>query len=121
MKQASLKLKSYANNVNANVHIIDNGNLQQRILKIMLWVLGILALFYVFLLASMVFNIVERKALEGHALTLSNDVGNLELEYLSVSQKVDLNLAYSLGFKEIKTTFATRKTVGSINIAKNEI
>ena len=48
------------------------------------------------------FNIVERKALEGRALTLSNEVGNLELEYLSVSQKVDLNLAYSLGFKETK-------------------
>jgi hypothetical protein len=117
MKQASLKLKSYANNVN----IIDNGNLQKRILSIMLWTLSILALFYVFLLGNMVFNIIERKALEAHALTLSNDVGSLELEYLSVSQKVDLNLAYSLGFKEIKTTFATRKALGSISIAKNEI
>ena len=69
----------------------------------------------------MVFNIVERKALEGRALTLSNEVGNLELEYLSVSQKVDLNLAYSLGFKETKKTFANRKALGSISIAKNEI
>ncbi|MCX6751483.1 MAG: hypothetical protein NT161_01805 [Candidatus Nomurabacteria bacterium] len=117
MKQASLKLKSYANNVN----IIDNGNLQKRILDIMLWTLGALILCYVFFLGNMVFNIVERKALEERALTLSNEVGNLELEYLSVSQKVDLNLAYSLGFKEIKKTFAARKALGSINIAKNEI
>ena len=117
MKQASLKLKSYANNVN----IIDNGNLQKRILSIMLSVLGVLALFYFFLLANMIFNIIERKSLEGRALALSNEVGNLELEYLSVSQKVDLNLAYSLGFKETKTTFATRKALGSIDIAKNEI
>ena len=117
MKQASLKLKSYANNVN----IIDNGNLQGQILNIMLWVLGSIALFYVFLLGSMVFNIIGRKALEGRALALSNDVGNLELKYLSESQKVDLNLAYSLGFKEIKTTFAARRPLGSINIVKNEI
>jgi hypothetical protein len=117
MKTASLKLKSYANNVS----IIDNGNLQKRILNIMLWMLFALMGFYVFFLGNMVFNIVERKALEGRALVLSNEVGSLELEYLSMSKKIDLDLAYSLGFKEIKTKFATRKTLGSINIAKNEI
>ena len=117
MKQASLKLKSYANNVN----IIDNGNLQKRILNIMLYTIGALALCYVLILGNMVFNIVERKALEGHALTLSNEVGDLELEYLAVSQKVNLSLAYSLGFKDTKAKFATRKPIGSISIAKNEI
>lgn len=117
MKQASLKLKSYASNVN----IVDNGNLQKRILNIMLWTLGTLALLYVFLLGNMVFNIIGRRTLETRALTLSNDVGSLELEYLSLSQKVDLDLAHSLGFKETKATFATRKALGSINIAKNEI
>ncbi|MCM2339480.1 MAG: hypothetical protein NDI62_03460 [Burkholderiales bacterium] len=117
MKQASLKLKNYASNVN----IIDNGNLQRRILNMMLFVLGGLALFYVFLLGNMVFNIVERKALEVHALNLQNEVGNLELEYLSKTEKIDLDLAYSLGFKEIKTKFATRKALGSIKVAKNEI
>jgi len=118
MKQASLKLKNYASNVN----IIDNGDLQRRVLNIMLWILGILIFFYVFFLGNMVFNIVERKALEERTLTLSNEVGNLELEYLSISQKVDLNLAYSLGFKDTKAKYATRKTsLGSINIAKNEI
>ncbi|MFA4975106.1 MAG: hypothetical protein WC839_00205 [Candidatus Paceibacterota bacterium] len=117
MKEVSLKLKSFAGNVN----IIDNGNLQRRILYTMLYVLAGLAFFYVFLLGNMIFNIVERKTLESHALTLQNEVGNLELEYLSLSQKVDLNLAYSLGFKETKTKFATRKALGSISIAKNEI
>lgn len=117
MKQASLKLKSYANNVN----IIDHGNLQGRLLHLMLWTLGALALCYVLLLGSMVFNIVERKSLDTYARTLSNEVGNLELKYLSEAQKVDLNLAYSLGFKDIKKTYATRQKFGSISIAKNEI
>jgi len=117
MRQASLKLKSYASNVN----IVDSGNLQRRILHIMFLTFGVLALLYVFLLGNTVFNIVERKALETRVHTFVNDVGNLELEYISMSKKVDLNLAYSLGFKEIKTQFATRKTFGSIKIAKNEI
>lgn len=117
MRQASLKLKSYTSNVN----IINNGNLRKNILNIMLWTVGILAFCYIFFLGNMVFNIVERKSLEVYAHTLSNDVGELELEYLSLSQKIDLNLAYSLGFQEVKTKFATRKTLGSISIAKNEI
>jgi hypothetical protein len=117
MKQASLKIKSYTSNVN----IVDNSNLQRRILNIMLSMLGVLALSYFLLLGSMVFNIVERKSLEKHAYTLTNEVGDLELSYFDLSHQIDLDLAYSLGFKEIKTKFATRKTLGSINIAKNEI
>lgn len=117
MKQMSLKFKNYASNVN----IVDNGNLQKRVLYIMLWTLGIMIGLYVFFLGNMVFNIVERKALEGYARNLESEVGDLELNYLSLSQKVDLDLAYSLGFKEIKTKFATRKALGSIEIAKNEI
>ncbi len=117
MKQASLKLKSYASNVN----IIDNGNLQRRILHIMLWMLLTLSLFYVFFLGNIVFNIVGRKALETRAYTLATEVGDLELNYLSLAQKIDLNLAYSLGFRETKPKFAVRKAIGSINVAKNEI
>ncbi len=118
MKKAGKKLKSYATN---NVNIIDSGNLSRRILVSMLWALGLLGLIYVLILGNMVFNIVERKALENKVSSLSNDVGNLELEYLSESKKVDLNLAYSMGFKEVKAKFATRRTLGSLSIAKNEI
>lgn len=117
MKQATLKLKNYTSNVN----IIDNDNLHRRILNSMFLVVAVLAFVYILLLGSMVFNIVERKSLEGYARDLSSEVGGLELEYLSESQKIDLNLAYSLGFKETKANFATRKALGSISLAKNEI
>jgi len=118
-KKVNLKIKNYRTNVN----IIDNGNLRNRILHTMLFTLGMLALFYVFLLGSMVFNIVERKTLQVYDRSLSSEVGNLELEYLSLSQKIDLDLAYSLGFREIETDFVMRKALGSsgISIAKNEI
>lgn len=117
MKQASLKLKNYANNVT----IVNNGNLHGMILHLMLFAIFALALVYVLVLGNMVFNIVERKSMESKAHALSNEVGDLELQYLSISQKIDLNLAYSLGFKETKTKFAVRKPLGSISMAKNEI
>lgn len=121
MRQASLKFKMYMGNVN----IIDNNNLSNRIFHMMLASFGVLALCYVFILANMVFNIIARKSLEKEVLSISNEVGNLELSYLDLSNKVDLNFSHTLGFREIKPTYAVRKTLGfgyPINTSKaNEI
>jgi len=126
MRQATLKLKSYASNVN----IINNYDMQKRIFNMMLWSLGILAFVYVLILGNMVFNIVERRVLEADARNLSSEIGELELQYLSASDKIDLALAESLGFKEVKTKFATRKalgyrsigeSIGSTKLATNEL
>lgn len=108
MRQASLKLKMYMGNVN----IIDNNNLQHRIFHIILMSFGALALAYILILGNMVFNIIERRSFEKQALSLSNEVGDLELVYLSLSNKVDLPLSYSLGFKETKPKFAIRQAFG---------
>lgn len=114
----SLQLKTRIQNVN----IIDNNiEVQKVIFNTMLGILGGLALLYVLILGNMVANIVQRKTLEKEALTLSNEVGNLELSYLSVSNSVDLPLSLSMGFKQTKATFATRKSLGSLKLANNEI
>ena len=109
MRQATLKLKKNIQNVN-----ITNNNIgvQQLILKAMLSTLVALALFYVLILGNMVFNIVQRKNLEKNELTLSSQVSNLELSYLSVSSSVDVTLSSSMGFKAIPVNYATRKSLG---------
>lgn len=66
---------------------------------------------YVLFLGNMIDNIMERKNLEALAYTLSSEVRDLELTYLSMSSNVDLDLSHSLGFKEIQTTFATHKSL----------
>ena len=118
MKKATIKIKRNIQNVN-----ITNNNIeiQKIILKIMLSILVALALLYVFILGNMVFSIVERKALEQKELSLSNEVAGLELSYLSVSSSVDMTLSSSMGFKETKAAFATRKSLGSLKLASNEI
>lgn len=90
-------------------------------LRIMLWSFGVLALWYVFLLGNMVMNIVERRSLEKETFSLSNEVRDMELVYLSMSNNIDLAFSHSIGFKETAAKFATRKSLGSIKIAKNEI
>ncbi len=121
MRQVSLKIKSYAGNLNGAVSIVNNGNLQRRILNSMLLSLGVLAVCYVLLLGSMILNIVERKTLEASARSLSNEVSALELNYLSMSNKIDPSLGASLGFKEQEVKYATRKSLGSVKITNNEI
>lgn len=112
-----------------SVGVINYG-LEKLSLNIIFCSFGILAFFYVFLLGNMVKNIVERQSLETNVRALTNEVRNLEVSYFSMSKDIDLTLSYSLGFKETKATFATRKTLGyrpasesfgSVKISQNDL
>jgi len=118
MRQATLQFKTRIENAS-----ITNNNLEVRkiVLNTMLAILAALAFWYVLIIGNMVFNIAERRTLEKEALALTNEIGNLELSYLSISGSVDLALSSSMGFKETKATFATREALGSLNLDKNEI
>ncbi len=117
MNTASIKIKSYVDSAKN----IDGSNLQARILDTMLFTIVILAIFYFLFLANMIWNIVERKSLENYASALSSEVGELELEYIALSERVDLSFAHSLGFEETEAKFANRKAFGSVGMVNNEI
>jgi hypothetical protein len=109
MKKATIKLKRNIQNVN-----ITNNNIETNrvILNMMLATLALLAMLYFMFLGNMVFNIVQRKNLEKQELSLSSQVGNLELSYLSVSNSVDIALSSSMGFKATQVNYAVRKSLG---------
>ena len=117
MRTIAIKMRGYATGVN----IVNNNNMEKRILNMLFISIGILAVLYIFILGTMVFNIIGRKTAEATERTLSNQVATLELQYLSASNKVDLSLSHSLGFTETKAVYATRKALGTLAIAKNEI
>lgn len=113
MTTQSLKLKT---------NIINNNDIQKRIFHSMIYTIIFLAVCYVLLLGSMVWNIVARKNIELQATTLGTQVSSLELQYLDLSGKVDLNMAYAMGFKEINKSFAKRQaSLGSVIVAQNEL
>jgi hypothetical protein len=119
MKDITSKINIYT----SNAGIMQN-DVERLTLKFILWSFGVLGLVYLILLGTMVSNIVQRKSLEANARILSNEVSDLELSYLSMSNNVDLNLSHTLGFKETKTIFATRKSIGllpTIKTAQNDI
>jgi len=127
MKTLAIKINTYRTTVN----IVNNDNLRGNIFNFMIVIFGALALCYIVFLGNTVFNIVERQYLAKEVQTLSNRVSGLELEYISLSNKVDLSLATSLGFQESNIKkYTTRKPLGyktasnildSIKLAKNEI
>lgn len=116
MKQISSKLNLYVRDTS-----IINNDIERVAFRFILGSFGALALLYVFLLGNMVRDIVERRSLEINARALSNEVRNLELTYLSMSNDVDLTLSYSMGFQEIKPTFATRKSLGNVRTPQNDL
>ena len=107
MKTISSKLNMYVTGVS-----VVNNNIEKLLFNIILCFFGVLALLYFLFLGNMVKNIIERKSFEANASTLSNQVRDLELTYLSMSNNIDLPLSYSMGFQETKTVFATRKALG---------
>lgn len=107
MRQISLKInmpvKSLSIFSNASSGVLFNS---------IIFCFAALSVLYVVFLGSMVKDIIARRGLEVSARVLSNEVNDLELTYLSMSSSVDLPFSYSLGFKETKPVFATRKSIG---------
>lgn len=121
MRTMSLKFNTYVRNIN-----VVNNNIDKLAFNSIIWTFGVLAILYILCLGNMVKNIVERKSIESKVSALSNEVQNLELTYLSMSNSVDLELSHSMGFKEAKTVFATHKSIGfkssdGVKLAQNEL
>lgn len=118
MKKINQKIKNYS----VNVNVVNNNNLQKRMVNYLFIAFGALALFYFLILMNMVWNIMERKSLQADARNLSNEVGSLELKYLALSGQIDIDMSKKMGFFEVKPTFAkSSNTLGSIAKVTNEI
>jgi len=117
MKKVDKKIKNYVGNVN----VVNNTSVHKKMIQYMIVVLGVLAFMYVLLLGNMVWNIVERKSLQSETYNLASDVGALELEYLALSSEVDVDMSLAMGFREVKTSYTTVKSLGSLARVSNEI
>jgi|SRR3989344_3412584 len=91
------------------------------------WILfSIFTLFfflYIYFIANVVFNIVERRSFNFEALALSTKIAEMEVLYLNKSRDINLEKASELGFFEpISVGFASRPTITRVNTKSlNEI
>lgn len=87
--------------------------LQQHTEKRIFW--GLVALIvclvssYIYFVNRTVFTIVKRQNMEKEISTLNSHIGELESKYISTKNSIDLDLAYSLGYKDVaQTKYVTR-------------
>ncbi|PCI20016.1 hypothetical protein COB64_02910 [Candidatus Wolfebacteria bacterium] len=85
---------------------------KKRLFIVLSFFVVLFAVTYMFLIASSVGNIVERKNLENEVRSITSTIGELELEYLSITNTIDIKYAKTLGFVEPSSTYyASRATL----------
>lgn len=76
--------------------------------------------FYMYFINTTVRNVVAAQNLEAKISALNLSISNKEFKYISSRNSVTLNLAYSMGFKDIQSkTYITEKSTKSVSILSN--
>ena len=93
------------------IEIVQNTNTQRILFRVLVSSIIVLSVVYVYLIGSITFNVIARKSLENTARSLSSQISQLELNYLSDANKIDKNYATSLGYVDVNhNIFATRES-----------
>ena len=97
-------------------------NTEKNIFWTLIGILFFCAIFYMYSINVTIRNVVARQNFENKVVDLSLSVGNDEFQYITLRNGVTLQLAYSLGFKDVKEkTYVSKKTVGYVSQSTNEI
>lgn len=93
--------------------------LQMNREKTIFWtLLGVLLLccgFYMYCINATVHNVVLRQNFENESSNLTLAIGSEEFKYISKRNTITMELAYSMGFKEVTDkTFITKKSTKEV-------
>ena len=97
-----------------NQIVNDNGT-RKQIFRVLVGASVILSICYVYFIGSITFSIVARKTLESTMRETASRVSTLEVEYLVLSNKIDIPTGLSRGFVDPSSTiFATRTGASAV-------
>ena len=86
------------------------------------WTIVFLILGYGYLIHSAVRNVTHREQAEIKLANLRSTLGDLESNYMELKKKITIELAGTLGFREVKeSTFIARPAFGTTLPRSNEI
>jgi len=89
--------------------------------KILFWIIsfcvGLLLSLYAYSANSLVFIVMEGNNSDKSISELNLRIGDLEFQYITLRNSINLELAYNLGFKEaLKPTYITTKPVVQVGV-----
>ncbi len=95
---------------------------RRRIFSFMLAAIALFSGLYIYFLGHIVFDIIGRRAAISQTHELASSVGALEVQYISLTNKIDLAYAKANGFTESKSPeFASRKGAVAFNTNRNDL
>lgn len=96
---------------------LDLNNIERKIFWTMMTLLGMVAAFYLYSVASLTIAAVDRNNINHTAHELANTAGALEAEYIAQANSITLAYAQNLGFHEVNEKF-TGSTGIKISMAR---
>ncbi len=94
---------------------------ERTVVWILLWAVIALGVLYVYFMNQTVFNVAKRAHLEQNIASLSANISELEFKNISQRNNIDIALAYSLGYTEIKNPHYIPKTTVATRVALKAI
>ena len=74
-----------------------------------------------YIIGSITFNVLARKALENTVRTLSDNVSQLELSYLNNSNQIDKSYALAKGFVDVDHNIFATRTLRLVSLYANKL
>ena len=95
--------------------------LEKKIFWFLAGVIGISSMLYVYLVNQTILNIVMRENVESEMVDLESKISELEFEYITLKNDINIDYAYSIGFVDVeKVKFASRKlSTQSLSVNSN--
>lgn len=82
----------------------------EKIFWILAGIVFVLFMTYAYMVNAAIMGAVNRQKVQANISKLSSETSDLESQYISLKKDINLDLAYSLGFKnEANTQFIARK------------
>jgi hypothetical protein len=97
------------------ITIYSQINNEKTIFWTLIGILFLCAGFYIYFIDTTIHNVVARQNLENEATSLTLSIGSQEFQYISKRNAVTLDLAYSMGFKDIAVKeYVSKKSPDSV-------
>lgn len=87
---------------------------RKAIFRVLVGALIFLSLLYMYFIGSITFNILARKSLEVSLKDIGNNVSQIELEYIALSNSINSQMGKDIGFIEAKGTIFAQKGDGRV-------
>ncbi|HJN62977.1 MAG TPA: hypothetical protein QGH03_01970 [Candidatus Paceibacterota bacterium] len=96
-----MKVASFKKINSKGITIPSNPNLERKLIIFLFVGIVVLGISYGYFVKQTIVNVVSRQNVEEEMGDLGSRVSNLEVRYIELKNKIDLDFAYSLGYKDV--------------------